>query len=363
MATPSATSTGSAAAAAAAAAASSSSSSLPPPPPPPPPPRWRPLRRRLIGMSTKMYFSAAQTHAWVASLQSLLNADDNSPNNNPNNNNNGLLDTLDIFIIPDHITLASVASTLAADPASSARVLVGAQDCSDADFGALTGEVSPAVLAEVGCALVEVGHAERRRLFGETDASAARKAAAAARNGMVPLLCVGERDAPPSLALAPPVPPAPAAPSSDDGGEQQQQQPDSDSDSAVAAAVSACLAQIRPVVALLPPGAPLVLAYEPVWAIGADAPAPAAYVAAVARGLRAELMADYGYGYHYGLAEEVRRGELRVLYGGSAGPGLFARGGGLASDVDGLFLGRFGHDPEQFFRTAREVADALIRWR
>lgn len=250
-------------------------------------------RRRLVGVSTKMYFSAAQTRQYVDEVTAKLKA--SSPD---------LAAAVDIFIIPDHLTLASVVTQL---QASAVPIQVGAQDAFWEDRGAYTGEASPAVLAELGCRLVELGHAERRRLFGETDADTARKAAAVTRSAMVPLVCIGERTRGAALSMA----------------------------------VGECAAQVDAVVAALPPDAELVFAYEPVWAIGAAAPAEPAHVVAVVAALRALP------------SLQARTGVTRIIYGGSAGPGLFAQ---LKSDVDGLFLGRFAHDPEAFLQTIREVA-------
>lgn len=259
-----------------------------------------PPRRRILGFSTKMYFSHAKTQSYISSLIPLLKT---APT--------GLLDSLDIFIIPDFVSVASAAERL-----RETGVWVGAQDAAAEDAGAFTGEVSPAVLAEVGCRLVELNHAERRRLFGETDETAAAKAAAAARNGLVPLVCVGEVSA---------------------GGEGVSVE------EAARAAVEECRGQVEGVMSAVPPGAEVVLAYEPVWAIGAAEPAGAEHVKAVAAGIRA-LGCVAG-----------REGRTRIVYGGSAGPGTYLA---LADELDGLFLGRFGHDPEQFWKTIQEVATA-----
>ncbi|KAI0109369.1 mitochondrial triosephosphate isomerase [Hypoxylon sp. NC0597] len=263
-----------------------------------------PSRRRIVGVSTKMYFSAARTKQYVDDLLRILSSPSSSPPPPTD-----LLDRLDVFIIPDHITLTSVISQV-----KDTKILTGAQDAFYEDAGAYTGEVSPAVLAEVGCRIVELGHAERRRIFGETDGDTARKAAAAARNGMIPLVCIGER--------------------SKAGREAA---------TAVPAAVNECRQQVDPVLASLPDDAEVILAYEPVWAIGAAQPAGAEHVVAVTKAIRA--------------LERVqrRKGATRILYGGSAGPGLFEQ---LKEGVDGLFLGRFAHDPAQFYRTILEVAAA-----
>ncbi|KAI1431185.1 triosephosphate isomerase [Xylaria sp. CBS 124048] len=273
-----------------------------------------PASRRLVGVSTKMYFSFAQTTTYVCKLLSLLS--DLPPETIAN------LKNTDIFIIPDHISLTSVISQLRTDGNNISNpnpipILAGAQDAFHEDTGAFTGEVSPSVLAEVGCRILELGHAERRRLFAETDETTAKKAAAASRNGIVPLVCIGERTKPKT---------------------PDQEIPD----------ISAALAEIRPqvwaVLDAVPPTADVILAYEPIWAIGASAPASAPYVVAVARAIR-------------DLECVSRRpaGSTRILYGGSAGPGLFEK---IKEGVDGLFLGRFAHDPEQFVKTILEVVSA-----
>jgi triosephosphate isomerase len=163
-------------------------------------------------------------------------------------------------------------------------------------------------LAEIGCIMVEVGHAERRALFGETDEIVVRKMLAALRNGLAPVLCIGEPErAPPDQAAA------------------------------------FCIRQLESALGLACAagvGGRLLVAYEPIWAIGAAEPAAPEYVTAVCRALR----------------EHIRGDELlpdsQVIYGGSAGPGLLPR---IATDVDGMFLGRFAHDPNAVRRILDEV--------
>ncbi|PTB65681.1 Triosephosphate isomerase [Trichoderma citrinoviride] len=251
-------------------------------------------RRRLIGLSTKMYFSLQQTRDFTNSFLCKL-ADVPAE----------LLSRIDIFIVPDFISLTTTVAQL---KSSSVPIWTGAQDCHWEDQGAFTGEVSPSVLRSAGAKLVEVGHAERRRIFGEDDTMVAKKAAAVSRNGMIPLVCIGER-----------------------------------TPGDVHVAVDECRAQVDAVMSAVPDEAEVILAYEPVWAIGASQPAGEKHILDVVAGIR-------------GLECVKRRtGTTRALYGGSAGPGLYEK---LKSGLDGLFLGRFGHDPDQFVKTIQEVAGA-----
>lgn len=251
-------------------------------------------RRRLVGFSTKMYFSVQRTEEYAQSLIEQLQSVSKES-----------LQNVDIFILPDYITIPGTIQQLKSSPVP---VWTGAQDCHWEDEGAFTGEVSPAALKYVGVQLVAVGHAERRRLFAEDDAMVADKAAAVSRNGMVPLVCIGEK-----------------------------------TEGDIQTAIDECARQVDAVVAAVHDDAEIALAYEPVWAIGAAQPAGEKYILAVVDGLRR-------------LPSVVsRKGVTRVVYGGSAGPGLF---GSLKDGLDGLFLGRFGHDPERFVQTVKEVAMA-----
>jgi len=203
---------------------------------------------------------------------------------------------VDIFIIPDFLSLAAASTTLRLDAPT---IRLGAQDCFWEDIGAYTGEVSPAVLKQIGCSLVELGHAERRKLFGETDAQIAKKAKAAVRNGMTPLVCIGEK-----------------------------------TKGTVGEAVEGCRPQIESILEAI--DEEIIFAYEPVWAIGQPKPASAEYVVGVVKELR----------------KLCGTRPVRFLYGGSAGPGTFAA---MREGVDGLFLGRFAHDPKRFFEVISEV--------
>jgi len=237
-----------------------------------------------------MYFDLAQTQSYITAVSKLgaLAQEHN----------------IDLFVVPDFISLLPAHEILKSTP-----VLLGAQDTYTQPRGAFTGEVSPLNLSQAGVKIVEIGHAERRRLFGETDKDVAEKCAAVVAHGMVPLVCIGEKTHG-SIASA-----------------------------AVGTAVEECRGQVRAVLDAVPDAAEVVLAYEPVWAIGAKEPAPADHVVNVARELRRMV--------------EGRTGLTRILYGGSAGPGTFEM---LKEGVDGLFLGRFAHDVRNLEKVIMEMS-------
>ena len=223
--------------------------------------------RPLVGAGLKMFLGYAETIGYLRELAASA----------------AEFDGVSVFVLPSFPVLAAAQELLAGSP-----VRYGAQDAHWEESGAYTGCVSPAVLRELGCTFVEVGHAERRRLFGESDDMVARKALAAVRCGLEPIVCVGEEH---------------------------------ETDGAAATIVGD---QVAAVLEPLPSAADVVIAYEPVWAIGAETAADPEHVA--------------------GVVAEVRRraagrdGDLRILYGGSVGPGEIA--GLLAAGVDGVFVGR-----------------------
>jgi triosephosphate isomerase len=168
----------------------------------------------------------------------------------------------------------------------------GAQDVSANAAGAFTGEVAAAMLVDLGCKYVIVGHSERRAYHGESNELVAKKAVAALAAGLIPIVCVGEtlaeREAGQTFAVV---------------GEQL---------GAVLAAVGADVARI-------------VVAYEPVWAIGTGKTATPAMAQEVHAQLRAQLAAQDG-------------GGVQILYGGSMKPDN-ARELMAESDIDGGLIG------------------------
>lgn len=232
-----------------------------------------------IGVSSKMYMGYADSLRWLRQLRHEV---DTRP---------ALAAGRVVpFVIPSFPVLPAAASILEGSP-----LLLGAQNSGWAD-GPWTGEVAPSMLAELGVTLVELGHAERRRHFHEDNAMVAQKVAAAWTAGMTPLLCVGE------LEHAEP-----------------------------AAAAHVVYEQIAAAVGDWDSAADLVIAYEPVWAIGAPEPAHPAYISAVVQALR-DLLA------------QPQLAALPIIYGGSAKPGLLPE----LTGVSGLFLGRFAHDARNF---------------
>ncbi|MCU1533273.1 MAG: triose-phosphate isomerase [Arthrobacter sp.] len=252
--------------------------------------------KAIIGVSLKMYFGYERTLQWCRAVAEIA-ADHPAVRSGE----------IELFALPSHPVLAEAGRILGA-----AGVATGAQDIFWEDDGAFTGEVGGKIIAEVGGRFAEVGHAERRRIFGEDDDVIGLKTAAAYRNGLTPVLCVGE----PQHGTA-------------------------------TDAVRHCIREIDAVLnraESLGQSGRTVVAYEPQWAIGAAEPATPAFISDVIRGLEAHLRHRPG------------QADSRVIYGGSAGPGLI---GDLDPAVAGLFLGRFAHDPEALGAILDETAERL----
>ena len=220
-------------------------------------------------------------------------------------------DKVDVTVLPPFTDLRSVQTTVDGDKL---RLTYGAQDLSQHDSGAYTGEISGAFLAKLGCTYVVVGHSERRTYHHEDDATVAAKAAAAFRHGLIPIICIGEH-----LDVR-------------EAGNH----------------VDYNITQLRGSLAGLTPEqiANSVIAYEPVWAIGTGRVASAADAQEVCGAIRGELAAM--------VALEVAD-DIRVLYGGSMNAKNAAE---LVSqpDVDGGLVGGASLDGEQFAQLAASAA-------
>jgi triosephosphate isomerase (TIM) len=217
-------------------------------------------------------------------------------------------DAVEVVVIPPFTDLRSVQTLVDGDRL---RIKYGAQDLSPFDSGAHTGDVGGPMLAKLGCDYVVIGHSERRQDHGESDDLVNKKVQAAYRNSLVPILCVGE-----PLEVR------------RDGGQ-----------------VAHATAQLRAALEGLAADSArmLVVAYEPIWAIGTGevaTPGDAQEVCAALRSTLAEL-------YDADLADGVR-----VLYGGSVKPDNVPAIMEQA-DVDGALVGGASLSPEDFTAIVR----------
>ena len=223
-----------------------------------------------------------------------------------------VLDTAEVVVLPPFTALRSVQTLVTGDKLS---VGFGAQDISAHDSGAYTGEVSGGMLAALACQYVTVGHSERRALHAEDDAVVASKAQAALRHGVVPIVCVGEglevRRAGQHVAHC-------------------TQQVDASLDGLTAEQVAG-----------------IVIAYEPVWAIGTGEVATPEDAQEVCGELRSRLAERFG---------PETAASVRILYGGSVKASSTA--GILAGpDVDGALVGGASLDADEFAQICRIAAD------
>jgi triosephosphate isomerase len=209
----------------------------------------------------------------------------------------------EVAVLPPFTDLRSVQTLVDGDRLA---IRYGAQDVSVHESGAYTGEISAGMLAKLGCSYVVVGHSERRQYHGETDELVARKAAAALGAGITPIVCVGE------------------------GLEVRQ----------AGTHVSHCTAQVIGSLAGLSGEqvAGLVLAYEPVWAIGTGEVATPEDAQEVCAALRTQVRETYG---------DVAADGVRILYGGSV---KAANVGGIMAqdDVDGALVGGASLQADEF---------------
>ena len=220
-------------------------------------------------------------------------------------------DGVELVVCPPSVYVVPVAEAVAK---AGGDVAVGGQNASDKESGALTGEVGPPMLVDLGCRHVILGHSERRTLFGETDATVNAKTKAAIAVGLVPIVCVGE-----TLA------------------EREAGR----TDAVVTAQINGSLAGLD--------AASLektVVAYEPVWAIGTGkvaSPEQAQEVHATIRRLLAEL------------SSAATAARVRIQYGGSVKPDNAAQ---LAAciDIDGALVGGASLKADDFLAIAKAFA-------
>jgi len=249
------------------------------------------MRRRLIAGNWKMFKTQAETRAFFEAFNPLV-AD---------------VKDCDIVFAPPFTDIpAAVAAT------RDTNISIGAQDLFWEKEGAFTGQISPAMLVEAGCRYTLVGHSERRHIFGETNEMVFKKTKAALAAGLTPIVCIGELLA----------------------------------DRQSGRTENICLSQFQGSVGALTPEefSRILIAYEPVWAIGTGHTATPEIAAAVHQFVR-HCAAEH---FAPGAASS-----LRILYGGSVKPdniqGLLAQ-----VELDGVLVGGASLDPVSFAKIVKD---------
>jgi triosephosphate isomerase (TIM) len=242
-------------------------------------------RRRVIAGNWKMYKGPAQTRAFFAEFNPLV-AD---------------ITACDIVIAPPYIDIPSEVEAV-----SGTQIAISAQDVYWEKAGAFTGEISTSMVVEAGCRYTIIGHSERRQFFGETDETVFKKTKAALAVGLTPIVCIGEQL-----------------------GDRETGNTE-----------RVCQTQFLGSVGALTPDefSRILVAYEPVWAIGTGRTATPEIAAAVHKFVRRCAAERFSSG---------QASALRILYGGSVKPdniqGLMAQG-----ELDGALVGGASLDPKSF---------------
>jgi triosephosphate isomerase len=243
------------------------------------------MRKPVMAGNWKMYKTAAETAAFLAKFAPAV----------------AQAAQVEIVICPPFVNLPAAVAA-----ARSTAIEIGGQDLFWLQEGAYTGEISASMLDAVGCRWVIVGHSERRQYFGETDETVLKKTQAALAAGLTPIVCVGERL------------------------EERE----------AGATESVLRTQFTNGVSGLSPEqfARIVIAYEPVWAIGTGRTATPEIAGDAHRVLRAEIAVHFG---------DAAAQACRILYGGSVKPdnikGLMAQ-----DEIDGALVGGASLDPASF---------------
>ena len=243
------------------------------------------MRRPVIAGNWKMFKTQAEARAYFAAFAPLVSD----------------CTHCDIVVAPPFTALAAAVQCVRGTP-----IAIAGQDVHWATEGAYTGEVSTGMLVETGCAYVIIAHSERRQFFGETDLTANKKVKAALAAGLTPILCVGEMLA-------------------DRESGRTEEVLEHQFQGGVAALTG-------------PEFSRIILAYEPVWAIGTGRTATPEIAAETHRFLRRQAAASF---------TPERAEGLRILYGGSVKPdnikGLMAQ-----VEIDGALVGGASLDPVAF---------------
>jgi triosephosphate isomerase len=239
------------------------------------------MRTPLIVGNWKMYKDPAETACFFESFRPLVERSEHC----------------ELLICPSFLNLETAVSA-----ARGTRIQIGAQNLCWAKEGAFTGEVSGPMIRASGCSHVIVGHSERRKYFGETDESVLKKTVAALDAGLTPIICVGEREKKTAEAVL--------------------------------------MEQFRYAIGALSDAqfAGIIIAYEPVWAIGTGETATPQIAADAHRLIRAHAKGQFGAN---------AANNVRILYGGSVRPDN-AKGLMAQPEIDGFLVGGASLDPASF---------------
>lgn len=247
------------------------------------------MRKSLLAGNWKMFKTGAEA---VELVEALLQGVEQ-----------GYTDDREVLICPPFTALYPLAPLV-----ENSAIKLGGQNMYHADQGAFTGEISPVMLKDIGCTHVILGHSERRQIFGEDDALISQKVQSAVAHDLIPVLCVGET------------------------------KPQRDAGEAEAVTLGQLRAGLGSLAAEQVRN--VVIAYEPVWAIGTGDTATPADAQAMHAAIRSAIQSHYG---------PETAAAVRVLYGGSVKPDnidtLMAQ-----PDIDGALVGGASLQAESFLR-------------
>ena len=256
--------------------------------------------KTLIGASWKMYKNVGESIAYAEKLNEFVS-------NRINANQD-----IEVFFLPTFLPLFSLKSII-----TSPKLKYGSQNSGWQDEGAFTGEVSPAHLKDAGCTYIELGHPERRSIFMEDGEMINRKLKSVLGNGLKPILCIGEKEK----------------------GKDMKDVFKFLAKQVQTGLKDVCLDDIDKV----------LIAYEPVWAIGAEHSAPIKYIEESLAFLRELLKREYG--------SSISQKQL-IIYGGCvthvSTPGILS-----LENVNGIFIGRASLDLEYFIEMIKITMDIV----
>lgn len=253
------------------------------------------MKKIYIGTNTKMYMTIKEHMEFVKKLEKAT-MDIGREN-------------LELFVIPSYTSIGPCNKIIDND-----LISIGAQNMNWEDKGAYTGEISPLMLKEVGANIIELGHSERRHIFGEDDITINKKVVASLSHGFKTLLCIGETEA---------------------------QKNNRDTEKILNIQINVGLDGVdnKDIEKIL-------IAYEPVWAIGEKGMPPnIEYVDKIHEVIRNILIKKFG----------IRAKEIPILYGGSVNRENF-ESLILIKQVNGLFIGRSAWDIDNFIYIIKKIA-------